>query len=249
MKIRIKFSKSGVMKYIGHLDLMRYFQKAVRRAGIDIRYSEGYSPHMIMSFAAPLGIGMLSDGEYLDIDVNSTQSSEASIAALNAQMAEGIRVLSYVALDDHEKKAMSIVCAADYLYLWKEEEEARRLAFFRQAQSEDLEELIARYYDRREHIEVKKKTKKSERILDIRPLIFSMQAAEKDGRSGFFLKLNTGSTDNIKPELVLEDFYAFYGAEFDRLDFDRKRLEVYGKDADGTVKPLDRFGKAVPESV
>ena len=44
------------MKFIGHLDMMRYFQKAVRRAKIDIRYSEGYSPHQIMSFAAPLGV-------------------------------------------------------------------------------------------------------------------------------------------------------------------------------------------------
>ena len=67
MKIRIKFRKWGVMKFIGHLDMMRYFQKAVRRAKIDIRYSEGYSPHQIMSFAAPLGVGITSDGEYFDI--------------------------------------------------------------------------------------------------------------------------------------------------------------------------------------
>ena len=52
------------MKFIGHLDMMRYFQKAVRRADIDIRYSEGYSAHQIMSFAAPLGVGITSDGEY-----------------------------------------------------------------------------------------------------------------------------------------------------------------------------------------
>ncbi|MCI6205225.1 MAG: TIGR03936 family radical SAM-associated protein, partial [Lachnospiraceae bacterium] len=63
MKIRIKFRKWGAMKFIGHLDMMRYFQKAVRRANIDICYSEGYSPHQIMSFAAPLGVGITSDGE------------------------------------------------------------------------------------------------------------------------------------------------------------------------------------------
>ncbi|MCQ5056674.1 DUF2344 domain-containing protein, partial [Agathobaculum butyriciproducens] len=45
MKIRVKFKKWGCMKFIGHLDMMRYFQKAVRRADIDIRYSEGYSAH------------------------------------------------------------------------------------------------------------------------------------------------------------------------------------------------------------
>ena len=61
------------MKFIGHLDMMRYFQKAVRRAKIDIRYSEGYSPHQIMSFAAPLGVGITSDGEYFDIEVNESK--------------------------------------------------------------------------------------------------------------------------------------------------------------------------------
>lgn len=52
------------MKFIGHLDVMRYFQKALRRAGMDVAFSEGFSPHMIMSFAAPLGVGITSSGEY-----------------------------------------------------------------------------------------------------------------------------------------------------------------------------------------
>ena len=56
------------MKYIGHLDMMRFFQKAIRRAGIDVAYSEGFSPHMIMSFAYPLGVGMTSSGEYFDLE-------------------------------------------------------------------------------------------------------------------------------------------------------------------------------------
>ena len=63
MKVRVKFEKTGPMKYIGHLDMMRFFQKAIRRAGIDVAYSEGFSPHMIMSFAYPLGVGMTSSGE------------------------------------------------------------------------------------------------------------------------------------------------------------------------------------------
>lgn len=49
MKIRIKFRKYGTMKFIGHLDVMRYFQKAIRRSEVNIRYSEGFSPHQIMS--------------------------------------------------------------------------------------------------------------------------------------------------------------------------------------------------------
>ena len=65
MKVRIKFRKQGVMKFIGHLDVMRYFQKAIRRADIDIAYTEGFSPHMILSFAAPLGVGLTSNRRVL----------------------------------------------------------------------------------------------------------------------------------------------------------------------------------------
>ena len=120
MKIRIKFRKWGVMKFIGHLDMMRYFQKAMRRAHIDICYSEGFSPHQIMSFAAPLGVGITSDGEYLDIEVNASESSEASMKALNATMVDGVMVTSYVRLPDDAKTAMSIVAAADYRLSYKE---------------------------------------------------------------------------------------------------------------------------------
>ena len=114
MRIRIKFRKYGVMRFIGHLDIMRYFQKAMRRANIDIAYSEGFSPHQIMSFAAPLGVGITSDGEYLDIEAKSTKSTQESIAALNAVMVDGIEITQYVALRQDEKKAMTAVGAAAY---------------------------------------------------------------------------------------------------------------------------------------
>ena len=78
MKVRIKFAKSGAMRFIGHLDVMRFFQKAIRRAGIDVAYSEGFSPHQIMSFAAPLGVGLCSNGEYMDIEVKSHAGSADS---------------------------------------------------------------------------------------------------------------------------------------------------------------------------
>ena len=65
IKVRIKFSKHGVMRFIGHLDIMRYFQKVFRRAEIDIAYSGGFSPHQIMSFAQPLyGCGIELYGEF-----------------------------------------------------------------------------------------------------------------------------------------------------------------------------------------
>ena len=94
MKVRIKFAKAGIARFIGHLDVMRYFQKAVRRAGIAIRYSGGFSPHQLMSFAAPLGVGITSNGEYLDIEVEDDEDTATMKARLNQVMAEGFSVKS-----------------------------------------------------------------------------------------------------------------------------------------------------------
>ena len=114
MKIRIKFRKTGNMKFIGHLDVMRYFQKAIRRADVEICYSGGFSPHQIMSFAAPLGVGITSNGEYVDIEVHSTDSTARMMARLNAVMAEGFEIAEYRLLPDTAANAMSSVAAADY---------------------------------------------------------------------------------------------------------------------------------------
>ena len=115
MKVRIKFSKEGPVKFVGHLDNMRYFQKAIRRANLPVAFSGGYSPHMIMSFAQPLGVGVTSDGEYFDIEITEPISSEKAVAQLNAVMVEGIEVISFREISSDKKASgMTIVAAADY---------------------------------------------------------------------------------------------------------------------------------------
>ena len=116
MKARIKFTKEGPMKFVGHLDTMRYFQKAIRRAELPIAFSGGYSPHMIMSFAAPLGVGVTSTGEYFDMELTATIPTDEICQRLNSQMVDGIHVLSARQVEDGKaSKAMSLVAAADYL--------------------------------------------------------------------------------------------------------------------------------------
>ena len=98
MKIRIKFEKDGVMRYIGHLDIMRYFQKAMRRGEIDICYTTGFSPHQIMSFAAPLGVGHISFGEYFDIETKGTLTPLEIKEQLNTVMVPGVRIANVIEL-------------------------------------------------------------------------------------------------------------------------------------------------------
>lgn len=149
------------MKFIGHLDIMRYFQKVMRRAEVDIAYSEGFSPHQIMSFAAPLGVGLTSRGEYLDIEVHSTDSSAEMLKRINDTMVEGMEVLSYRLLPDSSKNAMSLVAGADYVVKFRDGYEP----------DIDIREKFNEFI-KQSSIEILKKTKKSEMLVDIRPMIY-----------------------------------------------------------------------------
>ena len=214
MKIRIKFRKYGVMKFIGHLDMMRYFQKAMRRAEIDIAYSEGFSPHQIMSFAAPLGVGITSDGEYLDIEVHSTRNSIESVKALNDTMVEGVEIVSYRMLPEHAKTAMSIVAAADYNVFYKDKGNCPFTL-------DELKGKVKAFYD--------------------------FQVEEADGCPFFYLKVSTGSVDNVKPELLLEAFYRYLELPYNEMQFQIHRVDVYARKEDGTLIALDEMGDDILE--
>ena len=120
MRVRVKFEKTGIMRYVGHLDLMRFFQKAVKRSELPIRYSEGFNPHQIMSFASPLGVGLTSVGEYMDIDLKSEVASVDGLSRLNENMVEGLAITSFKYLPDDAEKCMSAVTAASYVVTYKD---------------------------------------------------------------------------------------------------------------------------------
>mgnify|MGYP000292669344 CR=1 FL=1 len=120
MKLRIKFRKYGPIRFIGHLDVMRFFQKANRRAELDVAYTGGFSPHQIMSFAAPLGVGMYSNGEYMDIGMDSITDAEDIKERLQAQMVEGVDILSVTILPETAGNAMASVAAARYTVRFRE---------------------------------------------------------------------------------------------------------------------------------
>lgn len=238
MKIRIKFRRFGTMKFIGHLDLMRFFQKAVRRANIDICYSEGFSPHQIMSFAAPLGVGITSDGEYFDIEVNSTMSTKDAMEALNKTMVEGIEVTGYVRLDDNAKAAMSLVAAADYRLSYKE-------GYTSPYTTEEWKRILEEQFHSKASFTIIKKTKKSEREVDLKPLVYDLSVEEVNGSPVFYIFLSTGSNDNIKPELVLSSLYEKCGIDYQPFAIQIHRLDVYANHEEGRFIPLLEMGEEI----
>jgi radical SAM-linked protein len=192
-----------------------------------------------MSFAAPLGVGITSDGEYFDIEVNSTMSSEQAIKAFNGTMVEGIEVTGYVRLPDNAKTAMAIVAAADYRLTFKSGYESPYNVSEWQSAIQKL------FYDQPEFL-IRKKTKKSEREVDLKPLVYVLEvSADEDEHPSFFLKLSAGSTDNIKPELVLASLYEKLGIPFEEQAIQIHRLEVYARDEQEALVPLLDLGDKI----
>ena len=231
MRVRIKFSKHGAVKFIGHLDFMRYFKKAIRRAGIDVTYSSGFSPHQVMSFASPLGVGHCSNGDYFDIEVNSHNGRRDMIDRLNLAMVPGVKVENIVALGEKAGNAMASVAAAAYTLEWKEGYEV----------PENLSEQIAHFYGQYA-IMVTKQTKKSTLELDLKPGIYEMQATE----NAITMLVDASSSGNIKPTLLLEAFYTFIGKEFEPLAIQIIREETYTaieKNGKKELVPLDAVGE------
>ena len=233
LKVRIKFRKYGVMRFIGHLDVMRYFQKAIRRAEIPIAFTTGYSPHMIMSFAQPLGIGLTSDGEYLDSELTEPIDSKEAVARMNAVSVEGIEMVSMVQISEEKKASgMTITAASDYqvflLESGKSSDVRRKIP---SEWKESWEEFLSQ-----EQILVWKKTKKSEKEVDIKPMIYGSEIKKEY----LYLYLATGSEQNLKPDLVMETFLKYIGQEDTPLFYNR--LDVYARDEAGKLVPLEALG-------
>lgn len=270
MKVRIKFQKHGAMKFIGHLDVMRYFQKAFRRAGFDSEYSKGFNPHQIMSFAAPLGLGLTSDGEYMDAELVTSEEPKVMIDRLNAVMTEGFYVTGFRFLKDREENkktvtAMSLVASADYMVSLKDgyaiNDTIRSKVDFQKA----FVDFVSQ-----ETITIDKKTKTSEKVVDIKPMITlvafdeneyqdklggllndrSQQVIETQKsvaetyKNGIrvYLQLDTGSAVNLKPELVMEAFYNYLKVPFNKFAWQVHRLEIYTRDIEnGKLSSLDQL--------
>lgn len=245
MKVRIKFSKQGNLRFVGHLDMMRYFQKAFRRSGLPISYSEGFSPHQIMSFAAPLGMGLEGLGEYFDIrvpDEGTPVGSDEAVRCLNAEMAEGLEILSYLAIPDNTGNCMAAVHAADYSVRFQPEDRGGDPDAAGTAGADCLSAVLSSALSAllaKPEILVTKKGKKGNlREVDLRPMIFS---AEADGPE---LKMNIaqGSEANLKPELFLEALYAAdAGGTLRNCRTKVIRTELY--DAEG--KALESYGSRI----
>ena len=221
-KIICKYSKTGYLKYISHLDVLRFIQRSVKRAGIKAKYSEGFNPHMKTSFGYPLSLGIESIGEYFELELNENIEPELFKDKMNSVMPEEMQIIKA----DYSNDAESLMkrCAyARYLINIEPSIDVNKL-------NEYFEEMLTEgvIYKRQK---INKKNKLVTKELNTKELIDYLKAENIDNKTRIMAVFKTQETGSMKVEefikLIIEkgfesDYYTIM--KIDALDEEMKPI-------------------------
>lgn len=187
----IKFSKSNGAKFISHLDTLRTLHRALRRAEIPVCYSKGFNPHASISVAAPLSLGIASNAEYADIEIENCIDSRELADRMNNVLPEGIRILDAINVKEKMPPSMALVEAAEYNIILK-----HNLSL------NEIEKTIKSILEA-DSIERMKKTKSGEKLVNIRPFIKDIKVKEyKSDEIVIECLLSAGSSGSLGADVV-----------------------------------------------
>lgn len=197
MKVRylIKFTKESNIKFIAHLDLMRTIQKIIRRTDLPVEYSKGFNPHIEMSIAQPLSVGVYSTGEYMDLIMEKDINEDEVIDKLNNKTASGIKFLlakKFYIIENEKRlpQSMALIDACRYTIIIKYND------------VDNLEKQMEELLNNPDWTTIKK-SKKGERKLNIRPLIFDFKYWIKDNSLIINTQLRSGSKEHLSADVVV----------------------------------------------
>lgn len=223
IKYRLEFSKTDRMIFIGHLDLLKLFQRTIKRSKLPIGYSWGYNPHQLITFAIPLPLGMSSVGEIVDIQLTHKMDCNEIKDRLNSVLPEGISILKAMEMDFHDTSCAAAVAYADY-YITLD----KRIDNFKETVNSIME---------KEEINIERTVKKKTKTVNIRPLINYMSVDNDGDVTELCCNIATGSQGNLKPDVLLEYIYSLMGEDFDIIKIDILRGTLYTQEK-GVLLPL-----------
>lgn len=215
----LKFSKGGYAKYTSHLDLLRFFKRAFRKTGIDLRYSQGFNPHPKLGFAQPLSLGYSGAEELLEFETDTYNEPEKIMELLKPEMPEGLEIKQCDHLDLKVKSLAGEAESADYTVM---------IPF--EISREELESIILAYLDQDE-IKALKRRKKDKKMIetDIKKQIRKLEGTALEKMICLNMQLDCGSISNCSPELVILSFCRFAELDIPRysIDVERKKIRFY----------------------
>jgi len=191
----IKYTKDSEIKFIAHLDLMRTLQKIIKRSGLPVEYSKGFNPHMAVSIAQPLSVGVHSSGEYMDVVLNEELDEEYIKAKMSEKTPRGIKILDVVKVIPVEGKkqsqAMAIIDAAKYTIKLKytNEEEVKKT----------LQDICTS-----PEWNIVKKSKSGEKMVNIKTLIHEFDYEVSNCELKITVLIACGSRANLSAGLIAD---------------------------------------------
>ena len=223
--IRVKYKKEDEMIFISHLDLQRLLQRAFRRAKINLSYSEGFNPHPKMSYGNALALGVESQGEYVDIEIEDDIEVKEFLERINEQLPDGIKFVK-----GKTPSLSSIIVYGEYIFnidlevpLSKEFVKSRVLNFVKS------KEII-----------ITKKNKKGKKVeVDIRPMIRNFDLVSlDDNRVTFVSTIATGSKANLNINILIPQILDMLNLDMDPREVGVLRRDLYKVEDGQLVTPL-----------
>jgi len=216
--LRIKYSKNGLLRFIGHLDTTRLLTRAIARSSIPELYNRGFSPHMQVSYGPPLPLGVSGDCEYLDLLIDEAEAMHTPNEwknELQRYMPDGLGIQELQLMDENAPSLAESIDRARY-----EITIPRDFA--------PSNEKLARFLQK-ENIQVEKYSKRGVKTVDIRPDIQCFKildtGVEKPGLSVCKIIMKIGQSASATPALLLK---ALLGCDWHRMPGLRiHRSELY----------------------
>lgn len=223
--LRCKFKKVDDICYISHLETMKTIERALRRANINLSFSQGFNPHPKMAFAQALSLGLESYGEYMDVEVEDDLDEEEFINKLNEQMPMGLVFIKAKKFKEKTKSLMSIVSHSRYIIEIKNIE------------TKDIKSKIDKYM-KQDEIIITKKTKKGKlKEIDIKKRIYSIDIVDiKDDSLVLNTILQCSSEGNLKPSIFVSNMMEYLNLN-EEYKMDVNRIDLY-KNEDGKIMPI-----------
>lgn len=206
MKMLVVFQKLGGLRFVGHLDLQRAMQRALRRSGLPVSYSQGFNPHLLISFAAPLSVGIAGLREIMEVPLEKDIPEDEFLMRLNETLPEELKAKSARLLSDEHPAAMARLFAAQYKIIPLEE-------------AEKLFEALPAFLAQTA-IPFLRRSKSGEKMDDFRPMIFNLRAKE----GALYATLSLSEKGTGKPDQLLQLIAAFAGVPAPRCSITRTAL-------------------------
>ncbi len=219
MRIGIRFSKTGFAAYLSHLEIMRLFARALRRANVSVRYSQGFNPRIKMIFSTPSPIGLSSVAEYGEFEVVDEESINVMKERINAVLPVGVKILNIGYIGRGIPNLMECAKMSEYLVI-------RRV----NSNADDVLASIKGRYERNEKISNRKGS------FELRTLIQDLEIAEKDDK----IYLHYFSDVKGKNAIRYDDIVKYFFGE-ERMLTMAFRLNSFDVEMDGTKINLDEY--------